>query len=61
MIKLVLMGVIVAGGLFLGIYETPNNGIAFVNSAQAQVPVPGVLALLGIGGLAMAMRKRLRK
>lgn len=61
MIKLLLMGVVVAGGLFLGIHETPNDGIAFVNNAEAAVPAPGVLALLGAGGLAMAFRHKRSK
>ena len=56
MLKVILVGLVIAGGLFLGLHESPNGGVAFVNSAEAAVPAPGVLALLGIGGLAIAFR-----
>lgn len=56
MFKVLLIGLIIAGGLFIGFHESPNGGVAFVNSAEATVPAPGVLALLGIGGLAIAFR-----
>lgn len=56
MLKIILVGLVIAGGLFLGLHESPNGGVAFVNSAEAAVPAPGVLALLGIGGLAIAFR-----
>ena len=54
MIKYALMLAVVGAGFMLGVHESPNSSVAFMNSAQAAVPVPGVFALLGIGGLAMA-------
>ena len=54
MFKFALMAAIVGAGLFLGLHETPNGSLELINSAQAQLaPLPGVFALLGIGGLAM--------
>lgn len=55
MIKFAAMLAVIGAGLFLGVHESPNNGIQFINSADAAlIPLPGVFALLGIGGLAMA-------
>lgn len=55
--KLLLIAV-VAGGLFVGIHQTPKDRSAFVSSAEAAVPVPDVPALLGIDGLAIALRQK---
>ena len=53
MFKKALVFVVLIGGLMIGTQETPNDSFELVNSAAAAVPVPGVFALLGIGGLAM--------
>ena len=56
MLKFALMAAVVGAGMFLGLHETPNGSVELVNSAHAvAVPAPGVFALLGIGGLAMAV------
>lgn len=41
-------------------YGGVHDGLAYVGSPQSVVPEPGTLALLGLGGLAVARRKRRR-
>jgi hypothetical protein len=65
-IKKLLVFAVLGFGLALGMGDITGNSVELIASAQAQeeppgqVPAPGILALFGIGGLALAYRLKRR-